>query len=118
MALNHRCGGNSRKAIFVQEVCGYLSDAGFSGEHSSPKGLRSKATNVVPWIVGRESLLIDWLKDGEWLLGYTSHEVCSTCSIVSKLGLQSFLEALLDLSDCLLQLFWALHGSKDIDVIT
>ena len=117
MALNHSCGGNTRKAIFIQKVGGYLSNAGFPREHSSPKGLLSKATNVVSWIVGREGLLIDWLKDGKWLFRNTSHKVSSTCSIVCKLWLQSFLEALLDVSDCRLQLLWTLHGTKDIDVV-
>ena len=117
MALNHSCGGNTRKAILVQEVCGDLSYAGFSREHSSPKGLLSKATNVVSWIVGREGLLIDWLKDRNWFFGNTSHEISSASSIVCKLWLQSFLEAPLDVSDCRLQLLWTLHGTKDIDVV-
>lgn len=109
MALNHSCGGNTRKAVSVQKVGGYLPNTGFSREHSSPKGLRSKATNVVSWIVGREGLLINWLKDGQWFFRNTSHEISPTCSIVCKLGLQSFLEAQLDVLDGLLQLRRGLH---------
>ena len=118
VALNHGCGGHPRKAVSVQKVGGYLSDTGFSGENSSPKGLRSKATNVVSRIVGREGLLVNWLKDSKGLLGDTSHEVRAACAIVSKLGLQSFLEAQFDVSDCRLQLLGALHGAEDIDVIS
>ena len=109
MALNHSCGGNTRKAIFIYKVGGYLSNASFPRKHSSPKGLLSKATNVVSWIVGRKSLLIDWLKDSQGFFGNTSHEISSTCPIVCKLGFQSFLETLLDVPDGVLQLLGALH---------
>lgn len=118
MALNHCCGGNTRKAVLVQKVGGHLSNTGFPREHSSPKGLRSKGTNMVSWIVGRKGLLINWLKDSDGLLLGTSHEISTTSSIVCKLGLQSFLEALLDVFDRRLQFLRALHGSKDFDVIS
>ena len=114
--LYHGCRGHSREAISIEEVSYDLSNTSFSRENPSPEWFSSKGTYMIPRIIGRKSLFIDWLENSKCLFGCSAEDVGTTGPIICELGLQSFTEADLDFVDHFNHLFWALHRAEHVDV--